>query len=408
MKGPVPHFVLARCELQSIRMNRLVTLLLLLVPGLVGSPWTRHVIDASGNNADGVRLADVNGDGLADIATPWEKSGVVKVYLHPGSTKVASEWPSVVVGRVARPEDAVFADIDGDGNFEVISSTEGDEKTIYVHKLKGEVYLDADSWETRPVVRSVGKNQWMYSEPIDIDGDGSMEIVAGSKNDFAAIGSWRFPSTPGGKASWSRWYGAGWVMSIVAHDMNGDGALDIVASDRRGPRRGALWFQNMPGSAAWPEYRIGPEGEHEAMFLDVGDLDGDSLTDVVMAVRDGSIQFFRGMSERGNNWRAYTIKIPDGFGAAKAAAIGDMDLDGAMDLVFSCAAADGPLSGVGLLRHSGDPTASQWAVTDVGGPDGTKFDRVELLDLDGDGDLDILTCEEKDLLGVIWYENPAR
>ena len=52
-------------------------------------------------------------------------------------TRAASEWPSVVVGKVASPEDAVFVDIDGDGKFEVISSTEGEEKTIYVHQLKG-------------------------------------------------------------------------------------------------------------------------------------------------------------------------------------------------------------------------------------------------------------------------------
>ncbi len=389
-------------------MTRLAALLLLCASQVVGSPWARHVIDDSGNNADGVRIADVNGDGLPDIATPWEKSGVVKAYLHPGVEKAKSEWPAVVVGRVASPEDAVFADIDGDGKFEVVSSTEGEEKTIYVHQLMGESYLDSASWETRPVVRSAGKNQWMYAEVIDVDGDGSMDLVAGSKNDFAAIGSWRFPSTPGGRASWSRWYGAGWVMSLVAHDMNGDGALDIVASDRRGPRSGALWFQNMPGSAAWPENRIGPEGGEQAMFLDVADLDGDGLTDVVMPIRDGPIRFFRGMSERGNRWRTYDIEMPEGFGAGKSVAVGDMDMDGTMDLVFTCASADGELSGVGLLRHSGDPTASRWAVTDVGGPEGTKFDRAELVDLDGDGDLDILTTEEKDLLGVVWYENPAR
>ena len=38
---------------------------------------------------------------------------------------------------------------------------------------------------------------------------------------------------------------------------------------------------------------------------------------------------------------------------------------------------------------------------------GIKFDRIELLDLDQDGDLDLLTCEERDNLGLIWYENPA-
>ena len=31
-----------------------------------------------------------------------------------------------------------------------------------------------------------------------------------------------------------------------------------------------------------------------------------------------------------------------------------------------------------------------------------------MLDLDADGDRDVVTCEERDNLGVIWYENPSR
>ncbi|MDE0101934.1 MAG: VCBS repeat-containing protein [Bryobacterales bacterium] len=381
---------------------------LLFAVGLAAAPWERHTIDASGEGADGVRVADVNGDGLPDIATPWEQSGHVRAYLHPGAGKAAGEWPAVTVGTVTSPEDAVFADMDGDGRFEVVSSTEGDEKTVYIHQSSGDSYLDPAGWETRAVTRSVGKNQWMFAHPMDVDGNGSMDLVAGSKNDFAAIGAWRFPTSAGGRASWSRWYGAGWVMSILAHDMNGDGAPDIVASDRKGPRRGALWFQNMPGSAAWPVVRIGTEGEHESMFLDVADLDGDGQTDVVMAVKGGPIQFFRSTSARGNRWRTHPISVPPGFGTGKAVAVGDMDQDGDADIVFTCEGAEGDLSGVGLLSNSGDATASEWEATDVGGPQGTKFDRIELLDLDGDGDLDILTSEEADGLGVVWYENPAR
>ena len=32
----------------------------------------------------------------------------------------------------------------------------------------------------------------------------------------------------------------------------------------------------------------------------------------------------------------------------------------------------------------------------------------ELIDLDDDGDLDVLTCEERRINAVIWYENPQR
>ena len=35
--------------------------------------WKRHVIDDSSRGADGTRLADINGDGLPDIATGWEQ-----------------------------------------------------------------------------------------------------------------------------------------------------------------------------------------------------------------------------------------------------------------------------------------------------------------------------------------------
>ena len=44
----------------------------------------------------------------------------------------------------------------------------------------------------------------------------------------------------------------------------------------------------------------------------------------------------------------------------------------------------------------------------MGGQTGVKFDRIAPADLDGDGDMDLITCEERDQLGVIWYENPDK
>ena len=62
-----------------------------------------------------------------------------------------------------------------------------------------------------------------------------------------------------------------------------------------------------------------------------------------------------------------------------------------------------------LSRKEGKPIGeADWAARDISGPEeGIKFDLIQLIDLDGDGDLDVLTCEERDNLGVIWYENPA-
>ncbi len=64
--------------------------------------------------------------------------------------------------------------------------------------------------------------------------------------------------------------------------------------------------------------------------------------------------------------------------------------------------------GLAWLRRETTEITGQWKATDVSGDRGVKFDLVQLLDIDEDGDLDILTCEERDQLGVLWYENPAR
>ncbi len=88
-------------------------------------------------------------------------------------------------------------------------------------------------------------------------------------------------------------------------------------------------------------------------------------------------------------------------------ALGDIDGDGRADLVVSCENAAGPRVGVYWLRGD-DARAGRWTAFDLAGAPGIKFDLVRLLDLDGDGDLDVLTNEEQEHrrgLGVFWYEN---
>ncbi len=367
--------------------------------------WRRHTIDDSSRGADGVRLADVDGDGDQDVATGWEEGGRVRVYLNPGPEKSKAKWPAVTVGNVKSPEDAVLVDLDGDGATDVVSCCEGRTRTVFVHwaPKAAEKYLDESAWKTEAVRHSKDFAMWMFCLPMQVDGKRGVDLVVGSKGKGAAVGWYESPENPRDLASW-KWHEitpAGWIMSLQRF---GDG---LLVSDRKGARRG-VWQWSRTGGAEgeWSGRALGAR-DHEVMFLDHavhptverGERLGQTRS-VLVATREKAVRLSFNPLTRAQRWREFEFEFHQSMGTGKGAAIADVDGDGRPDSVFTCENAGGKH---GVMWFDG----SEWHPIS-GTKEGVKFDRIEMLDLDGDGDLDLLTCEERDNLGVIWYENPLR
>jgi hypothetical protein len=375
-------------------------MLLLVLLGWLMAPhasWVMHTIDDSSHGADGVRMADVNGDGRLDIVTAWEEGGEIRVCYQPDRAAVRRRWPCETVGRVGDPEDAFAVDLDGDGRMDIVSASEGDTRAMHVHWNRPE------GWLTEAFPAAAGRMQWMFGVPLQVDGRHGLDIVAAGKNEDAWIGWFESPADPTNLAAW-RWHPlrrVGWVMSIEATDMNGDGRIDLLVSDRRGVGRGVFWLENT-GTGAWPEHAIGG-ADHEVMFLTRADLDGDGLEDVLTAAKPRTILWHRRLDAAGDRWETTTIALPETAGTAKAVRVADLDGDGQLEIVFSCEDAVAPREGVMVLTRVG----GAWQPRPLAGPRGVKYDLIELLDLTGDGRLDVITCEERDNLGVVWYEPPS-
>ena len=199
--------------------------------------------------------------------------------------------------------------------------------------------------------------------------------------------------------------------------MDNDGDRDILASDRKGQMRGCRWLEN-PGAGesqkkSWPNHFIGCR-DKEVMFLTVADIDEDGLQDVLVAANTGKaseIVILRRLDMKGQFWKEYVIAFPEQTGTAKAVVVGDINGDGKKDIVFSCENARSPKSGLMWLARRRGVFDGDWQAHDISGPKGIKYDRMELLDVDEDGDPDVLTCEERENgkgLGLFWYENPHK
>lgn len=384
--------------------------------------WNRYVIDNSLSGADGVRISDINRDGLVDIVTGWEESGITKMYLHPGYKNVREPWPSVIVGKTPSVEDAVFADLDQDGNADIIISTEGQSKKLFVTwSPKPDQILVSDEWQCKGLPVSEGLHQWMFASPSQVDGRNGLDIFAGSKGENAEIGWFEAPTVARDLKAW-HWHSiasATWIMSMFIRDMDHDGDIDLVVSDRKpGRSNGVRWLEN-PGTEdlqreKWSDHFIGGQGR-EVMFMDMADMDADGLEDVVVTeYTRQQIIIFKRLDRTGDNWKFLEIDIPRNVGRAKAVKIGDINRDGQPDIVHSAnTLGETGKEGIHWLNADPDSTSSHWKWHRLSGPEGRKFDRIELTDLDGDGDLDVLTCEEdygenSAGLGVIWYENPGK
>ncbi|MEM6472993.1 MAG: VCBS repeat-containing protein [Planctomycetota bacterium] len=366
--------------------------------------WHRHIIDDSSRGADGVRLADVDGDGRLDIVTGWEEGGVVRVCFQPDKERVRDPWPGVTVGRAPSPEDAFAVDLDQDGRMDVVSCHEGREQAVWVH-WQGDSPRD---WTSQIIPCTKNVTRWMYAVAMQVDGQNGVDLIVGSKHSSGNSRDGRIvwlqaPENPRDVAAWQMHHviDAAWIMSLEPFDLDDDGKTDVVVTDRKGPKRGAYWLEY--DQAGTFRRKSLPLSESEVMFADVIDT---SPLSIWISSRDG---VFSILEKHSGRWTKQQTQNPFGVGSGKAIAVahsGEEFIVGHTSNTHAAGLA-GKRPGVAATRAR--RTGDGWVFdcwSDVSGADGEKFDRAEWLDLDQDGDLDLMTCEERSNLGVVWYEQP--
>lgn len=364
-----------------------------------------HAIDNTSFGADGTKLYHVNEDDFPDIISGWEQGNVARLYLNPAHMELA--WPFI---QVAAPEveDALVTDLDDDGFADIITLSEGKHQRIAFHWAPADEvkYAQSDYWKSVDVPCTIDRTRWMFGIAMDVDGKNGVDLVVGSKEPNATLGWLESPADPRDVAAWQyhEISPAGWIMSILRRDMDSDGLDDLLISDRYGEQRGVRWLKNPGDTQAlkehWESHMIGLE-EGEPMFLTVTASGKIYAPDLKLG-----LLHFQQTSE--GQWQADTISYPVMAGSrGKAVSIGDLNLDGMDDIVLSF---EGAEDKHGVVWRDGK-SHQFYPISNL---QGIKYDLVVLMDMDQDGDLDVLTSEENNNsatvggLGVVWYENPGQ
>ncbi|MGD2069991.1 MAG: VCBS repeat-containing protein [Gemmatimonadota bacterium] len=277
--------------------------------------------------------------------------------------------------------DAAVADVDGDGDLDIVVAHEFRPNILLLNDGRGRF---TDGSDRLPSARHDSEDVGI----TDFDGDGDLDIVVVSEDDetnelYFNDGAGRFVDEGG------RLPVTGTSNAVVVADLTGDGAPDIVIGNN-GPD--AFLENDGGGGFVDATDRRLPGIDDVTQDLELGDVDEDGDLDLLVGNEDRNRLLLNdgtGVFEDASEGR---IPLREGEEETREADFGDVDGDGDLDVLFANVRAF--VEGADLRNRLlvNDGAGAFVDETDARLPaDGDHSFDGDFLDVDGDGDLDVVT-----------------
>ena len=288
--------------------------------------------------------ADVDDDGDIDIIT-GDDNPMVALYKNNGNMEFSE--PTTLSSEIGRPRELITADLDNDGDLDILGAS-----TYVYNRGPHEIYWFENNANSGFSAKKSISTELDFPQDIivaDLDDDGDLDVVSASSSDH--------------KIAWYKNDGAGNLGAQIVLTF----APDIFTIDVSSPNT-----------------------------VQASDFDGDGDLDLVV----GSAYYPRiaYLENTGNaTFSSDPIVITSGTGGISDISVNDFDFDGDPDIAAVSTYTDEVLV---LLNDGGGTVSSNTVLTeDIDNPT-----KVFAVDLDNDGDADILASSSGDNK-LTWHKN---
>lgn len=354
------------------------------------------VTPRSGPHVHGVfAIGDVNKDGRADVVM-YELDGpdpdfprgaepvnyLATVYLGNGQGGFARQPETSVVLPIANHiGDFLLADFNGDQSLDLLVTDQGVDLLLSLGRGDG----------TFQQAKNLALNALAFPVVADLNADGRVDIVAATAEGAAMVflGRGDGTFTPGVTLDTVTNSVGQRRGQIMISDVNKDSKLDIVVAsilDDTPPYLGNLdvflgrgdgTFADAIRNANFPVWRGA-----------VGDLNADGIVDYIgIRYAPEAVEVWLGTGE--GNFRRRTSYSLSGY-LPGLVALGDLNSDGMLDMVSGLITTDSKPAPFGIFLGKGDGTFQARRLHRSIGNDGHDSTVPKLVDVNGDGALDML------------------
>jgi len=289
--------------------------------------------------------------------------------------------PPLSVGPQAT--DIAASDLDGDGRADLVVTNGGSQTLSVLHNDGGGHFAPAVDY---PTGGSGGAFPFAVAA-ADLDGDGSPDlVVANPGSDGLAVLFNRGHGTFGPPVEYDAGFWQGYYSTptdVAAVDLDGDGALDLVAFNAGSAS--VIVLHNDGAGHFSPAVNYETDGASgTAGSLAIGDFNHDGHPDVAFVdyVWDSQL---RVLTNDGTGALALSATYPSGGGYPIGLAAADLNADGYLDL----AAANSNGTALGIFINQGTGAFAGPFPGDLG----ASFpQQLAAADLDADGAIDLITA----------------